>query len=150
MAYILSFREENEGYNRREAFGMGKYRSWRPAGIDPGALTFSHIHIADDLESDPHLYADDTNLLKPVTNIVNTVNCINRDLAKITGWATKWKVQMNPKKSKCILFSNKNKPSAINGVFMNGDPISIVTEVKHLGITLDRKLTWQSHIDSII
>ena len=57
---------------------------------------------------------------------------------------------MNPKKSKCILFSNKNKPSAINGVFMNGDPISIVTEVKHLGITLDRKLTWQSHIDRII
>ena len=57
---------------------------------------------------------------------------------------------MNLSKTKCILFSNKKDKSALNGITMSRIPISEVTEIKHLGLTMDTKLTWKWHIDTMI
>ena len=136
----------------------GQYSEWKniEAGVPQGSilgplLFLIYINdIADEIESDPHTYADDTNLLKPFKNVDDAVQTINRDLNKIVAWAQKWKVTMNPSKTKCVLFSNKRKPSKITNVQLLGKQIPVVTEVKHLGVILDHKLTWQSHINSVI
>ena len=48
--------------------------------------------IIDDLESECLLYADDTCLFAFGKDPVDSVEMLNRDLAKIGLWADKWKV----------------------------------------------------------
>ena len=50
------------------------------------------------------------------TDPTETAEQLNRDLIKISQWATKWKVIFNAKKSKDMIFSNKalkNSPPLI-------------------------------------
>ena len=63
--------------------------------------------IIDEIGSEILIFADDTSLLASGTDPAETAAQINRDLLKISLWATKWKVSFNPKKSKDIIFSNK-------------------------------------------
>ena len=136
----------------------GQESEWKPveAGVPQGSilgplLFLIYINdIGENIESDIRLFADDTNLLNVIKNLNESIETINRDLTKITGWAQQWKITMNPTKSKCVLFSNRLYPSRINGITMLGSPIPIVSEVKHLGIILDSKLTWNKHVDHMI
>ena len=60
---------------------------------------------------------------------------LNRDLLKISAWATRWKVSFNPGKTKHMIFSNKtlsNSPP----VLFNNVIVERVYEHKHLGIWL--------------
>ena len=63
--------------------------------------------IISEIESDILIFADDTSLLASGTDPAQTAAQLNRDLAKISSWATKWKVTFNGSKSKDMIFSNK-------------------------------------------
>ena len=80
-----------------------------PQGSRLGPLFFI-IYINDiskDLESEILIFADDTTLLASGTDIKVTTEILNRDLIKIYNWASKWKINFNPKKSKDMIFSKK-------------------------------------------
>ena len=64
--------------------------------------------IVDGIESDILIFADDTSLMATGSDPSETAEQLNRDLEKISTWASKWKIILNPKKSKDIIFSNKN------------------------------------------
>ena len=63
--------------------------------------------ITSDVESDILIFADDTSLMASGADPTETAEMLNRDLKKISLWATKWKVTFNAKKSKDIIFSNR-------------------------------------------
>ena len=63
--------------------------------------------IVDDLESDILIFADDTPLFATGTDPAETAAILNRDLVKISAWATRWKVTFNAGKSKDMIFSKK-------------------------------------------
>ena len=72
--------------------------------------------IVSDIESDILIFADDTSLMATGPDPAMTAAQLNRDLVKISNWATKWKVTFNGSKSKDIIFSNKclnNSPPII-------------------------------------
>ena len=62
--------------------------------------------ITDDIESDILIFADDTCLFASGSTS-ETAEILNRDLQKISTWASKWKVTFNASKTKDIIFSNK-------------------------------------------
>ena len=58
---------------------------------------------------------------------------MNRDLEKISSWASKWKINVNPSKTEHMLFSNKVFAD-IPHVNFNQSYVKRVFEHKHLGI----------------
>ena len=96
------------------------------------------------------LFADDTSLFSIVKNKLSTGFGLNNDLDKIRMWAWQWKMQFNADKTEEVLFSwTKSRP--LHPVLKLGNyEIKTSLEHKHLGITLDQKLDFQSHIREAI
>ena len=81
------------------------------------------------------IFADDTSLLSTGADPAETAQQLNRDLIKISQWSEKWKVMFNAKKSKEIIFSNKNLNNSPPLIF--GETfIERVNTHKHLGLVL--------------
>ena len=104
--------------------------------------------ITDDIESDILIFADDTSLFATGTDPVQTAEILNRDLEKISNWATKWKVIFNAKKTKEMIFSDKvlyNSPPLL----FNDTTINRVNVHKLLGMYLSSTLDWSKQIDDV-
>ena len=121
-----------------------------PQGSRLGPLLFI-IYINDivnDLESEILIFADDTTLLARGKDPAETAAQLNRDLVKISAWATQWKVTFNAGKTKDIIFSNKllnNSPPLI----FNNEIINRVNTHKHLGVYLTSNLDWSVQINEV-
>ena len=104
--------------------------------------------ILEGLESEVLIFADDICIFAQGNTPEETSLILNNDLAKISDWALKWKVNFNPGKTKNMLFSNKtflNNPD----IFFNNTLVKQVSEHKHLGIWLTPTLCWSKQIHEI-
>ena len=121
-----------------------------PQGSRLGPLLFL-IYINDisaDIESDILIFADDTSLFVSGSDPAETSEILNRDLQRISSWATKWKVKFNVIKTKNMIFSNKflnNSPPLI----FNDCYIDLVNFHKHLGLYLSSTLDWSKQISEV-
>ena len=95
------------------------------------------------------LYADDSSLFYPATNIIDIEGIINHDLRILVRWAAQWLINFNPLKTNAILFILRLLDHLPNITF-DGTTIKFVNEQKHLGLTLSSNGQWHSHIDNII
>ena len=57
----------------------------------------------------------------------------------------KWKIKLNDSKTEAVLFT-KRRLNVNSHIKVNGHPLAWLDEVKYLGITLDSKLTFTSHV----
>jgi hypothetical protein len=62
----------------------------------------------------------------------------------LQNWLEEWKVTVNPAKSTQITFTTGR--TVCPQVSINNFPIPIKKGVKYLGLHLDKKLTWQTHL----
>ncbi|PNF30905.1 hypothetical protein B7P43_G03641 [Cryptotermes secundus] len=89
-------------------------------------------------------FADDTAILtanhNPITASANLQNHINL----LQQWFHKWRMSINNEKSVQITFTNRR--TTCPQITINNSNIPINTEVKYLGLYLDQKLTWRTHI----
>ena len=79
-----------------------------PQGSKLGPLLFLNYinYITKGLESDIVKFADDYSLLS-TGNQEQADLMLNRDLIKISAWATKWNITFNAEKTKKIIFFKK-------------------------------------------
>ena len=121
-----------------------------PQGSRLGPLLFLIYmnDITDSIESDILIFADDTSLFATGHDPAQTAEILNRDLEKISIWATKWKVSFNAKKTKDIIFSNKILNNSPQLMFDNVS-IERVNLHKHLGVYLASTLDWSKQIDEV-
>ena len=84
-----------------------------------------------------------------VTDVHNSCNDLNSDLSLINDWEFQWKMSFNPDPSKQaaeVTFSRKTNPLVQPDVIFNNSPVNSTHSQKHLGLVLDTKLTFDSHL----
>ena len=98
-------------------------------------------------------FADDMSLFSIVHDDNDSANDLNHDLKLISLWANQWKMSFNPdptKQAVQVIFSRKAQAIVHPKIYFNDIEVKTVNEHKHLGLTLDAKLTFASHIDENI
>ena len=108
MSSYLENRKQTVVINGSKS-GLVYVKAGVPQGSRLGPLLFLIYmnDIVEEIESDILIFADDTSLFATGSDPSETAQVLNRDLEKISIWATKWKVQFNASKTKDIIFSNK-------------------------------------------
>ena len=134
---------------------MVPYNSWGTSRLCARSLAFLiYINdLVDNISSEAKLFADDTSLFAVVYDVDIATDQLNRDLKVISNWAHQWKMQFNPdtnKQAVQVIFSQKKEAIAHPPVFFNGSEVVVKTEHKHLGMILDSKLSFQSHVREAI
>ena len=66
-------------------------------------------------------------------------------------WCVKWRIKLNPEKTKVIIFSRsvlarKTEPN----LKLYGETLKVYPQVKFLGITFDSQLNFKKHFEDIL
>ena len=124
-----------------------------PQGSVLGPLLFL-IYINDIINSSEIfkfiLFADDTSLYYSCKNVKTIENIVNLELNKISEWLSANRLSLNVGKSKLLYFTNndRKKLQDIN-IKINDQILAEVTSAKYLGVYIDNKLQWNTHINNI-
>ena len=97
------------------------------------------------------MYADDTTIYFNLEEFeyLNRERDINTELKKVNTWLKLNKLSLNAQKTKLMIFHRKQKQVDEINVQINGTQIERVKSFNFLGIMLDEKLTWKSHIEMV-
>ena len=95
------------------------------------------------------LFADDTTLYASHKNIKYLNYMLQTDLNKLDLWFRANKLSLNISKTNTMTIKPKDSPLK-NELKLNNKTLPIVEHTKFLGITIDNKLSWTTHINSII
>ena len=91
-------------------------------------------------------YADDCSALYGGRRLDHALKRLQKMLDDLTEWGKTCGLKFNPEKSVAVVFSRRRKqpPFALK---IDGGEIAFKTEVRYLGVTLDSKLHWNTHIN---
>ena len=124
-----------------------------PQGLGFGPLLFLiYINdLPDNIQSTCKIFADDTSLFSHVFDKYKSQSELNNVLQIMSSWAFQWKMQFNPdpnKQAQEVYFSKKsNNENSLPVTFNNAKVVTCSTH-KHLGLLLDKRLSFSEHIQS--
>ena len=95
------------------------------------------------------IFADDTTIICSDSDVQRLTINLNRDLTNIFGWTCSNKLCINSKKTHELIFYPKNVRMEIQNLFINQDSVKISSNCKFLGIFIDSKLGFETHIRHI-
>ena len=95
------------------------------------------------------LFADDGAVWKRGRNLHVLLHQMQKALDQVVQWANDWGFRISSSKSKFMIFGNKRKIPALN-ILLYDCPVERVKEFKFLGLWMDERLTWKSHIEKIV
>jgi hypothetical protein len=94
------------------------------------------------------LYADNTAVIATSRKAALLVSYLESYLADLKLWLRKWRIAINVSKSMAMLFARRRMQTP-RPVGLFGEPIVWDDTARYLGVTLDKRLTWSSHIDQV-
>ena len=122
-----------------------------PQGSILGPLLFI-IYINDIAQSSKHfnfiIYADDTTLCSTL-KINADATQLNMELNNVSQWLNLNKLSLNVKIPKAMAFHMPQKKIIQPNIQINGSNIEFVENFMFLGITINSKLNWNSHINKV-
>lgn len=93
-------------------------------------------------------FADDSGTWKSGSNLVKLAKDAQAGFDSLWVWAKNWGFKISDTKTVGILFGNQ-KQHTLN-VNIGGTPINFVKAARFLGMTLDKKLTFEQHIKDLV
>ena len=145
--------------NRKQCVVLnGKSSPWAtistgvPQGSVLGPLFFLvYINdLVDNINCEIKIFADDTSLFSRVDDPKRSAFELNEDLETVKLWAWQWKMHFNADKTEEVIFSCKRSKPNHPPLLLGNDQVAQKMEHKHLGVILDSKLDFQSHIRQAI
>lgn len=94
------------------------------------------------------LFADDTNISCSGENLQQLVKDVTKEMKKLKIWFDRNKLSLNLNKTKIMLFVNCNMNIQVN-IQIDGVIIDRVHENKFLGVIIDDRISWKSHINHV-
>ena len=129
------------------------------AGVPQGS-NLSPLHFliyVNDMPNPTHhqtnksQFADDAGQWAVSKNINIAVEYLQRDLDKLARWCAKWRIKLNPEKTKVIIFSkSRTAIRAEPALSLYGDQLSYYPHTKFLVITFDNRMTFTKHFEEIL
>ena len=122
-----------------------------PQGSNLGPLLF--LIFCNDLYKQMEncssiLFADDTTVYKSHRNLNYLKFCIETDLKLLNDWFKANKLTLNVNKSVCMVFANSKKNITVD-ICIDNIPIKCVENNKFLGVWVDNKLNWHTHVNKL-
>jgi len=120
------------------------------ADVPQGSIltpTLYNIFTADIPHSNDNIlatFADDTGIISSNLDINVATKNLQNHLLKFQPWFKLWRIKINGNKSHNITLNLR--PNDSPSVFLNEQIILKVNSVKYLGVQLDKRLTWTTHI----
>ena len=96
-------------------------------------------------------FADDTALWAASKTIQFAAKLLRKDLRKLAKWCSKWRIKLNPEKTKVIIFSRSSLARNSEPILkLYGERLKIYPQLKFLGITFDSSFTFKKHFEEIL
>jgi hypothetical protein len=91
-------------------------------------------------------FADDTKIVS-VVNTYDDAHRLQEDIGAIEAWSAKWKMPFNSSKTAVVHFGKTNSKFSYT---MNGTTICTSDVERDLGVQVDAKLNFETHINSVV
>ncbi|GFV23914.1 RNA-directed DNA polymerase from mobile element jockey [Trichonephila clavipes] len=95
------------------------------------------------------LFADDAAIIAQACNPDMVRRYLQQYLKKLQSWLRKWRIKINVGKSQAVIFKKGQYRNRLQELKLFRSSIPWVRQVEYLGVTLDSKLTFNSHLRKI-
>lgn len=124
-----------------------------PQGSILGPLLFI-LYINDIVTSvekcQIRLFADDTLIYIAGSNLTSLLEILNKELDSVSEWLYNNGLKINVSKTKGMVLGNTmGFPMDRLKLYVSGEIIEVVNDMKYLGVVIDRKLNFRKHADYI-
>ena len=128
------------------------------AGVPQGSILGPILFIAFTADFSKYFkdskitaYADDTQLMVVGNSVEEVKQKIEETLSRAQTWFSENSLKINPTKSEVMIFGMKNNNHIDIAVQENGQAklIKTTSKMKILGVIIDDKLSWESHVKKI-
>ena len=120
-----------------------------PQGSVLGPILFT-IFINDlpkEIKSQVRLFADDCIVYQSIKN-QEDASILQEDINRLQKWADEWLMSFHPEKCELLRVTNKRRPLDVSYTMQDHNLKQVDTK-KYLGVTLQKKLLWNNHVQNI-
>ena len=94
-------------------------------------------------------YADDNCIAYTHKDIETIKSVLERDIQKMLDWFKNNSLQANPSKFQSMLLKNKTVNAEDFNIIVDNDILNLTDDMTVLGINIDNKLNFNSHVSSM-
>ena len=107
------------------------------------------IRIINSYNIEGNGFADDCSAILGGSSLEQVTATLNKMLRELVNWGRSCGLTFNPDKTVAVLFSRR-KVTPSSYIYLDGKRVPYSPSVKYLGVTLDKKLFWNTHINNKI